>query len=1092
MNSAAEQYSYEVQRADKLSVSAEPEAQLTVPISNLLRAIAEDAEIGTLTLLREAQLDGVRPDFAAFIDKSPCGWIELKAPGHTLDGTKWRGREKGQWELLSQLDSLIVTNGEEAALYMEGTLADSCQLPYDNPNTWNPQPLERLLQLFTNAQPTPIKRVSQLASRLAPLAKFIRLRLDEGLEKNLAAVLEAKDAWDNTVHQTTSSEQFSSDIAQVIAYSMAIAGLSGNADLNQDGIISLQEAKNTLANSHRNVLSAALGPVLGIPQFAEYISAEVGAIVRLVSCIDLHAIAHSKDSRGEPWLWFYEDFLATYDPEARKQSGVYYTPISVVQYQVRTVEHLLRTKFGKNLGFAASSVVTLDPATGSGTYPIAIIDQAIKTAIEERGPAGQQQAAATLSKNLLAFELLPGPYSVAHLRIGQRLADAQGHLAHLDDLGVFLTDTLEDPNGDIPTGLFGDARILAEAAQKARDVKRQRPITVAIGNPPYDRVTSDTGGWVTSGDETTVPLFDDVIKPAQEDGVIFSAQASLYNLYVYFWRWAIWKAFEQPAGGKENDAIISFITASSWLNGPAFVGLRRLAIKTASEIWITDLGGEGRGARKEENVFSIQSPVAIVTLVKKGKASKDATVHYRRIRGTRNEKFAQLDEIASFNLADSNWETLPLTDDFLFTTVPHSARWKCFLALQDAFPLQQPGMMFNRMWPISPSQGVLHQRWKALLTDTDTSQRAEKFVTATTGRTIHSTISSHPHLQPIASLAPDADPQPVVRIGWRSFDTQFCFADPRLINLERPALWQSMSDKQIFIVSPYTARMSSGPAATVSLGVPDKHYFCNRGGKDVIPLYRDKEATQSNIANGLLDFLRDAYNTPITPEDFLCYAYALIAHGGYTEKFTEELESSAARFPITKSPGLFNEACEIGRELLWLHTFGERFTSTSRPEMRVPRIKGIGWKTPVTAIPRTVKDVSYDARTQELHVGDGIVTGVKREVMEFSVSGMNILDKWLGARTRKGIGRAASKNAPLLDQIRPEEWEDEWNDELLDLIRVLTRTLELGDTQMTVLNQILEGEIFDAADLPKPTEAQRKVPKTIKQQPANSASLFEG
>lgn len=1088
MNSAAEQYSYEVQRADRLSVSAEPEAQLTVPISNLFRAIAEDAEIGTLTLLREAQLDGVRPDFAAFIDKRPCGWIELKAPGHTLDGTKWRGREKGQWELLSQLDSLIVTNGEDAALYIEGALADSCQLPYDNPNTWDPQPLERLLQLFTNAQPTPIKRVSQLASRLAPLAKFIRLRLDEGLEKNRAAVLEAKDAWDNTVHQTTSSEQFSSDIAQVIAYSMAIAGLSGNADLNHDGIISLQEAKDTLANSHRNVLSAALGPVLGIPNFAEYISAEVGAIVRLVSCIDLHAIANSKDSRGEPWLWFYEDFLATYDPEARKQSGVYYTPISVVQYQVRTVEHLLRTKFGKNLGFAAPSVVTLDPATGSGTYPIAIIDQAIKTAIEERGPAGEQQAAATLSKNLLAFELLPGPYSVAHLRIGQRLADAQGHFAHLDDLGVFLTDTLEDPNGDIPTGLFGDARVLAEAAQKARDVKRQRPITVAIGNPPYDRATSDTGGWVTSGDETTAPLFDDVIKPAQEDGVIFSAQASLYNLYVYFWRWAIWKAFEQPAGGKDNDAIISFITASSWLNGPAFVGLRRLAIKTASEIWITDLGGEGRGARKEENVFAIQSPVAIVTLVKKGKASRDASVYYRRIRGTRQEKFAQLDAIACFDSADNAWQTLRNTTDALFTPPPKNTEWRQFVALQDCFPWQQPGMMYSRTWVISPSEAVLQKRWRELLSEEDTETRALKYVTPKSGRNIFSNVN---HLTPIADLHPDAPHEPIVRFGWRSFDQQLSFRDPRLAKTESPSLWQSTSDKQIFMVSPFTARMSNGPAATVSLGVPDKHYFCNRGGKDVIPLYRDKEATQPNIANGLLEFLSDAYRASVTPEDFLCYTYALIAHSGYTEKFTDELESSAARFPITKSPDLFREACEIGRELLWLHTFGERFTSKSRPEKRVPRIKDIGWKTPVTAIPRTVKDISYDAHTQELHVGDGIVTGVKREVMEFSVSGMNILDKWLGARTRKGIGRAASKNAPLLDQIRPEEWEDEWNDELLDLIRVLTRTLELGNTQMSVLSQILQGEIFNAVDLPKPTEAQRKVPKTIKQQPENSTSLFE-
>ena len=169
--------------------------------------------------------------------------------------------------------------------------------------------------------------------------------------------------------------------------------------------------------------------------------------------------------------------------------------------------------------------------------------------------------------------------------------------------------------------------------------KRDRRITVAIGNPPYDRVTSGTGGWVEHGDGEDA-LFDDVIGPAQEQGVIFSAQASLYNLYVYFWRWAIWKAFQQDPG---DQAIISFITASSWLTGPAFVGLRDLARRTASEIWVMDLGGEGRGARQEENVFDIQTPVAIVTLVRTGKAAREASVYYRRFRGTRAEKFAALD-----------------------------------------------------------------------------------------------------------------------------------------------------------------------------------------------------------------------------------------------------------------------------------------------------------------------------------------------------------------------------------------------------------------------------------------------------------------
>ena len=282
---------------------------------------------------------------------------------------------------------------------------------------------------------------------------------------------------------------------------MAIAALSGQADRNADGIVTLAEAKAALEVAHRNVLAASLGPIVGTPELMEYIAPEVGAISRLVSSIDVAAVERSTDSRGEPWLWFYEDFLQRYDPAARAQAGVYYTPISVVSCQVRIVDALLRERFGQNLGFGAPSVVTLDPATGSGTYPLAIIDQAEKVAELERGPAGVHQVAKNLTRNLLAFEILPGPYSVAHLRIGQRLAEAQGQVFQSEEIGVHLTDTLEDPGARQRPGLFGDARVLADAAEAARRIKREQQITVAIGNPPYDRVTSGTGGWVELGDE---------------------------------------------------------------------------------------------------------------------------------------------------------------------------------------------------------------------------------------------------------------------------------------------------------------------------------------------------------------------------------------------------------------------------------------------------------------------------------------------------------------------------------------------------------------------------------------------------------------
>ncbi|OFL67942.1 type ISP restriction/modification enzyme [Brevibacterium sp. HMSC063G07] len=1072
----ASEYSTQVQSAMRHSIAADPEAQLTVPVSNLFKALSEVFGIGDMGLIREAHLDGVRPDFAVTLNGRPCGWVELKAPEHTLVGEKWRGREKDQWSLLAELDALIVSNGEEAYFYRTGSVISTATLPIGSPDKWDPSELQRMLELFVATKPTPIKRVSQLASRLAPLAKFMRLRLDEGLENKRREVLEAKEAWDQTVHMTTSSEQFSSDVAQVIAYSMAIAGLTGQADRDHDGIVTLLEAKDTLSIGNRNVLAAALGPVLGIPELIEYINPELEAIVRLISSMDTKAIRSAQDSRGEAWLWFYEDFLGKYDPEARKRSGVYYTPTSVVNCQVRIVDDILRRRFRQRLGFGSKSVVTLDPAAGSGTYPLAVIDRACDVAHDERGKAGVEQVARNLTKNLLAFEILPGPFAVAHLRIGERLVHNVNQIFQDNDIGVYLTDTLEDPHMPTRRGLFGDARILAEAAEKARKIKAEQKITVAIGNPPYDRGTAGMGGWVESGDSNNDPLFDDVINPAKENGVIFSAQASLYNLYVYFWRWAIWKAFQQAP---EDQAVISFITASSWLDGPAFVGLRKLAVDTANDIWVIDLGGEGRGARKEENIFDIQSPVAIVTLVKSGKASKTADVYYRRVHGTREEKFAELDKIDRLHSDDEGWTLVSAPNGEKLAPEPAVHGWFNYVQLLDLFPWGQPGIKYNRLWPVAPSRNVLSRRWRELLADESASKRAEKFVTSKTGRNIFTKVSSLPK---IADLPVDAEYQPLVRLGWRSFDRQWTFDDPRLAKTDSPALWQSLSPKQLFMVSPWSARISDGPAATVSTAVPDLHCYCNRGGKDVIPLYRDAECLQPNIASGLLEHLKDGLGREVSPEDLLAYCFALVAHDGYSQMFQEPLGSSPVRVPMTKSRELFDRAVVLGEELLWLQTYGERFVSDDRPVGVVPRIPGLSWEESVTALPESMKSISYDRASQELHIGTGLIKGVRPEVWDFNVSGMNVLSKWLGSRTRKGIGRAAGKAATPLDRIRPTEWEDEWNDELLDLLRVLTRTVELGEQQMELLEAIVESDLFTPDELPKPTDDQRKVPKTIERE----------
>src|SRR5699024_9966308 len=150
--------------------------------------------------------------------------------------------------------------------------------------------------------------------------------------------------------------------------------------------------------------------------------------------------------------------------------------------------------------------------------------------------------------------------------------------------------------------------------------------------------------------------------------------------------------------------------------------------------------------------------------------------------------------------------------------------------------------------------------------------------------------------------------------------------DPRLVKTESPSLWASLSERQLFLVGLLTSPLGDGPALTAAIDVPDKHYFRNSyGGKDVIPLYRDAEATRPNVTTGLLDALGANYGVTVSVEQLAGYAYALLAHAGYTELFSDQLSDPGPRVPLTKDPEVFARGAELGQELLWLQTYGERF-----------------------------------------------------------------------------------------------------------------------------------------------------------------------
>lgn len=1089
----AERYYKDVHVADAAAVPGEPEAQLTTPVSNLFTALVEQAGLGHLRLIRESRLGSSRPDFAALHERAgkthQIGYIELKAPDVVADPSRWTGRNVSQWQKMSvDAEILLLCNGRSARLYKDGVPAgDAVALPFDDPRTWDAQPLLKLLRRFVESRPVPVTSVSDLSRRLAVRTADLRDRLLWLMEQEGEAGDTARGgfaAWKQHVHPHASERDFADGVSQVVAYGMVLAALSViGADADADGYISVAEARAAIRGISP-VMAAAFAPLVDKPVLFAAVEAELGALETLISAIDAKRVNRSADRRGEPWLYFYEDFLSVYDPEERKQAGVYYTPTAIVQAMVRIVDHLLVEDFGIPLGFADKNVVTLDPATGTGTFPLAVIDRAAERVAAERGPGGRAQAANSLSHNLFAFELLPGPYAVAQLRINQRLRELQSTSALSGH--VVLTDTLEsplDPKPSLP--LFGDAEVLAAEQNRAKRIKLEQQVTVVIGNPPYRRVEREiegrgSGGWVVEG---KVPgrkgkrqdksLFDDILDVAKRE-TNFAHHASLYNLYVYFWRWAIWKAFEAHGDGP---GVVAFITGSSWLRGPGFVGLRQLAREVCDEAWVLDLGGDNKGANPEENVFAIETPVAVVVLARKDKKDRKqpARIHYRRIHGSAAEKLAAMQVIADHdNPLAGGWCDGP--DDWLAPLAPPTgdAAWQDLPALTNLFPWQQPGCKYGRTWPIATTRETLQQRW-AHFVSAPLEEKSTLFVTAKTGR---NTTTKVPGYAVLNTLAAGVGSEPIVRYGYRSFDRQWTYVDPRLAKTESPSLWSSCSDSQLYLAAPVTATSSAGPILTATSHVPDLHYYNGRGGKDILPLYRDAAAQQPNLAQGLQATLGKQLGiAEPSPEDVAAYVYALLSATRYQQRFAEALKTPGPRVPITADPELWVEAVTLGRELLWLHTWAERFNDPDADRgSRLPRIEGIGWESGITKMPQTNADIVYDKGTQRLRVGDGVITGVRPDVWSYSVSGMEVVKKWLGYRTEKGTGRAATSKNPL-DKIRPVSWPDEWNDELLDLLRMLTRTLELQPVQADLLDRICTGPLIAVSELPKPAVLQRKPPK---------------
>ena len=1064
------QFADKVAQNFSLPVPAHPEDQLKSPVGQLLNAVGNlsELEVYWRTEVHQENVEG-RPDIGVVTNGLLNGHVELKRPGMGARPEGFKGRDRQQWERFKALPNLIYTDSSEWSLYRSGQLQARARIASDvsagGAKAIVDEGLDAhkgLLNNFLFWKPVVPGTAQGLAEFLAPLARILRDEVREALDRNNSPLKQLANEWGGLLFPEGDDDQFADAYAQTLTYALLLARFEGAESLRPAMAVDILQKEHGLLAEALQLLEA--------PTVRSEINMPIELLERAIAAVDPTSISRS----GDLWLYFYEHFLGAYDPKLRKDRGVYYTPVEVVQAQVELAGELLRTRFGKQLAYADDDVVVLDPAVGTGTYPLAVLDHASKAVQERRGRGAVPEKLRALVDRLYAFEILVGPYSVAHLRLSQRLRSAD--VANATPK-VYLTDTLESPNQlpDFTASLL--QAHLTEERIRAQEVKKDTRVFVCLGNPPYDREERDPseeagqrkGGWVRYGDEgegAPPPILEDFLASARKAGQGGHLK-NLYNDYVYFWRWALWKVFDST----EDSGIVTFISASSYLRGPGFGGMRRKMREVFDELWIIDLEGDNIGARKTDNIFAIRTPVAIAIGIRTGPPQPDvpARVWKTRLTGSDQEKLAILE--ATKTVDDLHWsECVP---DWEAPFFPEGTgayfHWPPVI---DIFPWQHSGSQLKRTWPIGETREVLTNRWRNLM-EFDKNQRAMHFKETRdrkSERQYPSLFANEPRGLPITELPEQSEVPTITSYAYRAFDRHWVIADSRVGDFMRPELWRTHSEMQVYITSLLTSILGPGQAAMATADIPDLHHFNGRGAKDVIPLWRNPDATEPNVTQGILEAISHTHGADVTAEQLFAYSYAVLAQPDYVDRFWDGLEQPPPRLPITKDRLLFRQVSDHGSRLLYLHTYSTRFAG---PADDGTITQGSALCTKPVPADNYPAECSYNPATLVLSVGDGEFAPVSPEVWNYSISGFQVVKSWLDRRKLKRSGRRSS----LLDEIRPGRWA--FTDELLDLLWVIEATLRLQPEGADLLDRVCDSDLFSQDELPKPSKEEGQPPRNI-------------
>ncbi|WP_144714375.1 type ISP restriction/modification enzyme [Campylobacter jejuni] len=875
------------------------------------------------------------------------------------------------------------------------------------------QELNELFSIFFSKIPNPINSALDFANHLSLRTRILKDELL--LSSKNETLLSLFNTFKETLYKELSYEEFCDSFAQTLTYSLFLAKL--NNDTAKE--IDLNNAKKFIPKSFPLIRSMS-GFLDDSFENLENIKWLLEEIINIINHIDITSIIKELNKTGEkdlfnrhtilsthkdPYLHFYETFLASYDPKLREVRGVYYTPAPVVIFIINAIDEILKQDFNHKKGLSEAldkNITLLDFATGTGTFLL----EAFRKALEPISKNSVNYNPKALIDKFCGFEFLIAPYTIAHLKISQSFKEEFNSPLNDDEsLKIALTNTLysksisKEQNDQNTLFTLID---LTKEFKKAQKIKEEQ-ILIITGNPPYSGASSNKGLYedeikISYGLEPSKANLNNEQKKwissyfkekSKQNTSTFKAIYEKHKLeneknpkvmlddYVKFIRFAQSKIDSQESG------IFAFISNNSFLDNPTFRGMRYSLMQSFDKIYILNLHGDTRkkekapDGSKDDNVFDIMQGVSINIFIKQNSKAKNTNIYYHDLYGKRKDKYEFLYEN---DLNSIKW-TLVKNNEPFYLFLPQNndllEEYNKGISVKDIFMLSSVGIASSK---------------DAILISTNNKKLEQQ----------------------VYNFYNEFDKKYIKEIAYKPFDTQKIYYDIKKVERPRIDIMEHfLGYENIGLIYDRGTNLKEISNLFISSKVIDKHlvgansyvsplylYPTTRSKKFLKkenPNFNEENFTSKieNFKESFRTFIDEFYKEKFSPEDILGYIYAVLFHKIYREKYLDFLKIDFPKIPFTKDKNTFKNLSKLGLKLVNLHLLKNDELDFNVGEALFKDIKNKNFK---------IQKIKYNKDVKELFINESLYFNkVSPEIYEFKIGGYAVLDKYLKSHKEEDI-----------------------------------------------------------------------------------------